>query len=97
MILKERDTPKGLLVSVCDRAILGDTFENGEVTFTVTEAFYGGVEVEEATVVESLRRATIANIVGVRAVGVAIEHGFIDETQVLDIGGTHHAQMLRLG
>ena len=42
MLLRERSTQEGPLVSVCDADVLGDSFENGEVSLTVTEEFYGG-------------------------------------------------------
>ena len=96
MIVSERDTEEGLLVTVCDADVLGETFEDGELSLTVTEEFYGGDEVDEGAVVDSLARATIANIVGTRAVGVAIEAGIVDEANVLEIGATRHAQLLRL-
>ena len=38
MILSERRTQQGLLVTVCDRDVLGETFEDGEVSLTVTDA-----------------------------------------------------------
>jgi hypothetical protein len=47
-------------------------------------------------VVDGLRRSTTANIVGERAVGVAVDAGLIDEDRVLDVGGTVHAQLLWL-
>lgn len=96
MIIKERRTERGLLVAVCDSDILGETFENGDVSFTVTEEFYGGDEADAETVVERLSEATIANIVGTRSVDVAVEAGIIDDTKVLDVGATRHAQLVRL-
>jgi hypothetical protein len=96
MILNERDTDEGLLVAVCDPDVLGETFENGEVSLTVEEDFYDGEEVDEDSVVDSLARCTVANIVGSRAVDVAIEHGFVAEENVLEIEGTRHAQLLRM-
>lgn len=95
MILTERETDQGLLVTVCDRDILGETFEDGEVSLTVTEDFYGGEQVETDTVIETLGRASVANIVGTDAVGLAIEEGFVKEDRVLEIDGTRHAQFLR--
>jgi hypothetical protein len=98
MILKERKTEQGLLVSVCDAEVLGETFENGDVSLTVTEGFYAGEEAEEVdedTVVESLGRAAVANLVGTECVEVAIEAGVIDAEQVLEVGETLHAQYLR--
>lgn len=97
MIVNERKTPEGLLVSICDADILGETFSEGEVTISVSESFYGGEEMTEDGVVASLRRATVANIVGTRSIALAVEHGFVDESTVLTIGDTRHAQVLRLG
>ncbi|WIV68645.1 DUF424 domain-containing protein [Natrialbaceae archaeon AArc-T1-2] len=96
MIVNERETAEGLLVAVCDSDVLGETFEEGDVSLTVTEEFYGGDEVGREAVVDSLSRATIANIVGTRSVELAIEEGFVDETNVLEVDTTRHAQLLRL-
>lgn len=96
LLLAERDTGKGLLVSVCDADVLGETFENGDVSLTVAEDFYDGDEAAPDEVVASLSRAAVANLVGARAVGLAVEHGFVDETNVLELDGTRHAQYLRL-
>jgi hypothetical protein len=97
MLLRERETPEGLLVSVCDAECLGETFEEGEISLSVTEDFYGGDEAEDAdaqAVVDSLSRASVANLVGEEAVGVAVDAGLVDEDRVLAIDGTLHAQLL---
>ncbi len=96
MILCERETDQGLLVSVCDTDVLGETFEDGAISLTVDEEFYGGDEVDESAVVDSLARAQIANIVGHRAVDVAVDAGVIDAGSVLEVDGTRHAQLVRL-
>jgi len=96
MILNERDTDEGTLVSVCDPDILGETFENGQISLTVDEGFYDGEQVDEQAVVDSLARCSVANLVGTETVSLAIEHGFVDEENVLDIDGTPHAQLLWL-
>ena len=96
MILKERETDEGLLVAVCDEDVLGETFENGDVSLTVTEEFYGGESVDERAVADSLARASVANLVGTEAVDLAVREGFVDEANVLDVGATRHAQFLRM-
>ncbi|AHG02510.1 hypothetical protein HALDL1_01820 [Halobacterium sp. DL1] len=96
MILTERRTDRGLLVTVCDADVLGETFENGEVEFTVNEEFYGGDEADEAAVRDSLARANVANLVGGGVVDIAIEEGYVEEGNVLDLDGTVHAQFMRL-
>ena len=94
LLLNVRSTEKGRLVSVCDADVLGEEFEAGDVSLSVTVDFYDGEAVDEQQVVESLARCKVANIVGTRAVGLAIEHGFVDEENVLDFEGTRHAQLL---
>jgi hypothetical protein len=96
MLLRERSTQEGPLVSVCDADVLGETFENGEVSLTVDREFYEGEEATAEEVVASLSRAAVANLVGDTAVGVAVEHGFVDAENVLEFDETVHAQYLRL-
>ncbi|WP_254538155.1 DUF424 domain-containing protein [Halomarina litorea] len=98
MLLTERETQEGLLVSVCDPDVLGQTFEDGPVSLTVEESFYaeGAEEADEDRVVGALARASVANIVGTRAVSLAVENGFVDESTVLNLDGTRHAQLLRM-
>jgi hypothetical protein len=102
LLLCERETPEGLLVSVCDDDCLGETYESpndAAVSLEVTEEFYGGeraIEADDSRVVESLQRATTANIVGDRAVDVAIDAGLVDPDSVLELEGTRHAQLLWL-
>jgi len=74
LLLNERETKEGLLVSVCDADVLGETFENGDVSLTVDAEFYDGEAVGEDAVVESLARCRVANIVGTRSVGLALQH-----------------------
>lgn len=98
LLLTERETPEGLLVSVCDADVLGETFESGSVSLTVEESFYAeeAEEADEERVAAALARASVANIVGTRAVALAVDRGFVDETTVLDLDGTRHAQLLRM-
>lgn len=96
MLLRERSTQEGLLVSVCDPDVLGETFENGDASLTVDPDFYEGEEATSEEVVASLAQCSVANLVGSEAVGVAIEHGFVEEANVLEFDGTVHAQYLQL-
>ena len=96
MLLRERSTQDGLLVSVCDEDVLGDTFETGEVSLTVDPDFYDGEAATAEEVAASLSRAAVANLVGHDAVAVAVDHGFVEEANVLELDGTVHAQYLRM-
>lgn len=96
LLLSERETPEGLIVAVCDEATLGESYENGRVSLTVTEEFYGGEVADAEEVVAALARAETANLVGEEAVETAIDGGFVDPENVLDLNGTVHAQYVRL-
>jgi len=99
MLLRERDTAKGVLVSVCDEDCLGETYEDGDISLEVTEEFYAGEEATDAdpeAVIDALQGATVGNLVGEESVGVAVDAGLIDEERVLDVDGTEHAQLLWL-
>jgi hypothetical protein len=96
MLLRERSTQEGLLVSVCDADVLGETFEDGELSLTVEPEFYDGEEATPEEIASSLADASVANLVGTEAVGTAIEAGFIEEENVLEFEGTRHAQYLRM-
>ena len=96
LLLRERSTPEGLLVSVCDADVLGETFENDSLSLTVEPEFYDGEEATAEEVAASLAEASVANLVGVEAVETAIDAGFIDEGNVLELEDTLHAQYLRM-
>ncbi|MEF8779232.1 MAG: DUF424 domain-containing protein [Haloferacaceae archaeon] len=99
MLLRERETPEGLLVSVCDAECVGETYDNGRARLEVDPDFYAGeaaVGADAAAVVDSLQRAQVANLVGAESVGVAVEAGLVDEETVLEFEGARHAQLLWL-
>ncbi|MFC7073622.1 DUF424 domain-containing protein [Halovenus rubra] len=96
LLLNERETEKGQLVSVCDADVLGEEFENDAASLTVDPEFYDGEAADEHDVVESLASCSVANLVGTTAVEIAIKNGFVEEENVLDFDGTRHAQLLWL-
>lgn len=103
IVLRERETPEGTLVSVCDADCLGETYDNDQAKLEVDPEFYAGDDAEEVdsetdseAVVERLHSAQVANIVGTVSVGVAIDAGLIDEETVLEFEETRHAQLLWL-
>lgn len=95
LILSERETPEGTVVAVCDESTLGNSYGDGRVSLTVTEEFYGGEVAGTEAVLAALAGAETANLVGEEAVQTAIDGGFVDPDNVLDIDGTVHAQYAR--
>jgi hypothetical protein len=97
ILVSERETSEGLLVAACDAAVLGETFEDGELSLSVTEEFYGGDEMDADDAIAAIERADVANLVGTETVESAIDAGVVDESTVLTVEDTLHAQVLRLG
>lgn len=84
------------LVAACDPDIVGKTFRSDGLVLEVSESFYHEDDVDEEALLNWLRLATVANLSGKRTVDLAVEHGFVDRSCVLTIGGVPHAQMARM-
>lgn len=82
------------LVAVSDVGLVGRTFQEGNMRIVVYEEFYGTEPADATEVIRQLSACTIANLVGVDIVTLAIQHGFVDPDNVLDIQGVPHAQMV---
>ncbi len=89
-IYKVRDE---VIVAACDREILGKKFEEGELRIEVKESFYFESFVSEETFLNSMKIATIANLVGEKVVSLAVEKGYIDRDGIIEIDGVPHAQL----
>jgi hypothetical protein len=96
MFLKIHRSPEtGDVVAVCDRELLNTTITNGDLKVTVSEWFYGTTCVDEAAVTEALSKGDNLNLLGERAVGVAIKLGLISRADCIMIGSVPHVQIYR--
>jgi len=84
------------LVACCDREMLGRRLTDGELEVLVSERFYGGERLDEERMIRALRDATVANIIGDKAVEAALRHGIVEESGVRDVCGVKHAQVYTL-
>lgn len=82
-----------VLVAVSDAGLIGRIFREGNMRLHVHESFYGDEHADATEVIRQLSACTIANLVGVDVVTLAIQHGFVDPNNVLDIEGVPHAQL----
>ena len=96
MYLKIYNIGSEIMVAACDREILGKTFREGKLTIHVSKGFYKGESATEAEVIDALQKATIANLLGEKAISCGVKSGVIDQDNVSTIGGIHHAQLVRM-
>lgn len=90
--MNERDT----ILAACDEHLAGQTFREGDARLDVNEVFYKGDILDRAGLVERMKSASIMNLVGDEAVGIAIDEGYASETDVIIIGGVRHVQVVLL-
>lgn len=97
MFLKIHRAPDGGdVVAVCDRELINTTLRTGTMTVTISEAFYGSCPATEAEVAEALRRAGNINLMGERAVAIAVGMGLVSRNSCIMIGAVPHAQVYQL-
>lgn len=94
--MRVRATHDHLLVSICDKDLLGRTLIEGNLKFKVSEEFYGGELVDMKKCFVQLKDATIANMIGQTTVKAAIDAGIVHESAVIYIEGHPHAQWVRM-
>jgi len=61
----------------------------------ITESFYGGEEVSVDECLDAMKNATIVNMVG-SIIEHAVEAGYVDTENVIEVEGVPHAQMVRI-
>ena len=97
MYLKVHRMPgAGDVVAVCDRELINTTLKKGELEVRITGAFYGNCPVTEDEVREALKGACNINLMGRRAVEIAVELGLIEPGNCIMIGDVPHAQIVRI-
>lgn len=93
--IKKYNFGADIMVAVCDTELIGKSFEGDGLLLKISESFYKGEEATEREVVDSLKHATIANLVGERAIKCALDNDFIEEANVISVDGVPHAQMVK--
>ena len=84
------------VVAVCDKDILGKTFDNGKIHFEVSEGFYKGEEKSKEELKIILLDAKNTNLCGKETIKLALDLKVIDKENIIEIKGMHHAQSIFL-
>jgi hypothetical protein len=97
MYLKIHRTYDGSsVVAVCDKELLNRKLRQGEIELHISEHFYGTTPADDNEVSEALTCADNVNIIGERAVAIAVNLGLVERSGCLIIEGIPHAQIIRL-
>jgi uncharacterized protein len=97
MYLKiHRNPGGGDIVAVCDRELLNQVLTDGGRKVWITDSFYGNRLTEEEQVRAALDGACNINLMGERAVALAIEMGLLERSACIFIGSVPHALIYRV-
>ena len=96
MYLKIYQLDREVMVAVCDEKHIGREYSDEKAMLKVAKEFYGDSKASYEEIVNALKEATIANIVGEESVACAVAAGVIDTGHIIFIANVPHAQMVRL-
>jgi len=85
-----------VMVALCDSHVIGKKVCEGKLVLDASRDFYCGDLVTSEAAVDTLRLATVANLVGKEAVRCGVEAGLIHKDAVMSIGGIPHAQFVQI-
>ncbi len=98
--MKIHETSSGNLVAACDCSLLGKTFSEKrdkiELVLYVKETFYSQSEVYFSDIIEELKKATMANLVGEKLIAGLLNNHIISLKDVKRIAGIPHIQLFVL-
>ena len=74
----------------------GKTLKSSKADFVVSKGFYEGKEISEEKLKTMLHEFENINIVGNKAVQIAIEEGIAGQENVVEIGKQKHVQIFKI-
>lgn len=85
------------IVAVCDRELIGRVLSEGNCVLDLDShaSFYKGEPADRADVEEALGRFDSANLVGKKAVAIAVGLGIAREQDIRYINGVPHVQVYK--
>ena len=84
------------VIAVCDAELLNTTITGGDLKVQPHESFYGTRQVNADEVKRALTKGDSINLMGERAVAIAIELGLASRADCIMIGSVPHVQIYRL-
>ncbi len=76
MIIKKHNANGKIILAICDKDILGKTFEQGDAFLDLNSEFYKGKKAQKKEIIEEINKAYIINAAGKKTVQLLIKEGF---------------------
>jgi len=85
-----------MVLAVCDKGLVGKTLKEGKIELSVSQGFFGGEQITEAELRELLHEFENINIVGNKAVKIALEEELALEESIIEIENVKHVQIFKI-
>jgi len=98
MYLKIHETDKGKIVAACDKELIGQILEEGDMYMDLKayKDFYVGELADRNSVKNALSSFSSANLVGKKVVGIAVEEGVISQEYIKYIKDVPYIQIYKI-
>jgi hypothetical protein len=97
--LNKFDTPKGMMVAMCDEELMGRVLKEGRIEIDLKRygGFYKGELVSEAEASSIISKNVYsANVVGDRSVGILIAKGIVNDNEVRNVEGVKFVHLFKV-
>jgi len=84
------------VLACCDKALAGKKIKADNLEVEADIGFYGNEEITEERLAEMLKECQNANLLGKKAVDVALKAKVISEKSVIKLGKVPHAVILKI-
>ncbi|MCI4361330.1 MAG: DUF424 family protein [Thermoplasmata archaeon] len=98
IVMRVHQVRSEFVVAACDEELVGRELPVGSSgrTVKVTAFFYGERLVSENEFLWAMQRATVANLLGPRVLGIAQREGFVTAEGTGSLGGVPHAEIFSM-
>ena len=97
MIVKEHITADNkLILTVCDKEIIGKKFETNDLKLDLSSDFYKGKEKTENEIVKLFPAAYMINLVGQKSVDLGLRSKIISKKDIIKIKDIPYVQVVSL-
>ena len=97
MIIKEHITADNrLILTVCDKEIIGKKFETPNLKLDLSSDFYKGKEKTEKEIIKLFEQAYMINLVGQRSVELGLKSKIISKKDIIYIEKIPYVQVVSL-
>lgn len=81
----------GGVIAICDKNLIGKKVSDKNLQLNITERFYKGEIFNDEDIIEILKEVSNANIVGKKAVELALKNKIIKKRDVIMVKNVPHA------